>query len=269
MKQFLFILVMLPFGGFAQHSLSGSVVDSERNLVPFSDVILLQKDSLVYKKSQSDERGNFILETIPTGDYILKISSIGFVEQFQNISVVRDVKLAPIMLEATSETLESVEIISKRPIVKRLVDRMEFSVENSSLSSNNAWEILSKTPGVTTASGGGISVRGSQSILVTINDKKIYMSGDDLKQFLESTSGEDVKSVEVITNPPAKYDAQGSAVVNIKMKKSNCIGIQRFCLYRLCAIDVSKRSGFYRTFLQGKKTFNQRKVYFWIWRLCE
>ncbi|HEU4497329.1 MAG TPA: outer membrane beta-barrel family protein [Flavobacterium sp.] len=224
MKQLLSFLILLPLGSLAQHSLSGSVLDAESRPVPFSDAILLQRDSLPYKNVQADELGNFGLNGILKGAYILKISSVGFSDKFQDIKMESDLTLQPIILEASSKTLESVEIVSRRPIVKRLIDRTEFSIENSSLASNNAWEILGKTPGVTASAAGVLNVRGSQSILVTINDKKVYLSGDELKQFLENTSGEDVKSIEVITNPPAKYDAQGSTVINIKMKKVLVLG---------------------------------------------
>jgi hypothetical protein len=67
-------------------------------------------------------------------------------------------------------------------------------------------------------------VKGSTGILVTINDKKIMLTGDELKNLLEKYSGDEVKSVEVITNPPAKYEAQGSAVLNIVMKKNKIEG---------------------------------------------
>lgn len=253
MKQLLLILLLLPLGSFAQHKLSGSILDSEKNIVPFADVILLKQDSLSYKNIQSNEWGKFEINGIEKGNYILKISSIGFLDYFKNMSIVSNQELPSIVLETSSKMLESVEIISKRPIVKRLIDRIEFSVENSSLSSNNAWEILSKTPGVTASATGNLSIRGSQSILVTINDKKIYMTGDELKQFLESTSGEDVKSVEVITNPPAKYDAQGSAVLNIKMKKILFLGYKGSA--NLAYVQSIYPKGIFSTghFYKGKK----------------
>ncbi|MEZ0004955.1 hypothetical protein ABH942_000298 [Flavobacterium sp. 28YEA47A] len=220
MKQLVIFLLLFPLWSSAQHSLSGSVTETGGKAVPFADVALLKaQDSTAYRAVLADEEGFFTIGSVDNGQYILKASAIGMSTTNRTITVTGDQQLQPIVLSQTAEMLEGVEIVAKRPIVKRLVDRMEFNVENSSLASNNAWEILSKTPGVTTTGAGSISIRGSQSILVTINDKKVYMSGDELKQYLESTSGEDVKSVEVITNPPAKYDAQGAAVVNIKLKK--------------------------------------------------
>lgn len=225
MKQLLIFLLLLPFGCIAQHQLSGNLSDTEGRPVPFAEMQLFKlKDSIAYQNSQTDEVGDFRFTTIEKGNYLLKSSAIGYESHSQEILVESDQKLPAIKLLETTSKLDSVTITSKRPIVKRLIDRLEFSVENSSLSSNNAWEILSKTPGVNTSATGNISVRGSQSILVTINDKKIYLTGEELKQFLENTNGEDVKSVEVITNPPAKYEAQGSAVLNIKLKKNMVMG---------------------------------------------
>ncbi|RKR05668.1 outer membrane receptor protein involved in Fe transport [Flavobacterium sp. 90] len=220
------LLLWGSFAGYSQEvSLSGKVIDGSNQAVPFSDVLLLQtKDSIRYKETQTKESGEFRLSGIIKGNYLLKLKTVGFEEYFKKITIQNDTVLGILSLKEISNNLDGVTITSKKPIVKRLTDRLEFAVENSSLSSNNAWEILSKTPSVTTSSTGAISIRGSQSILVTINDKKVYLSGEELKQFLENTSGEEVKSIEVITNPPAKYEAQGSAVLNIKLKKNISLG---------------------------------------------
>ncbi|MFG4005132.1 outer membrane beta-barrel family protein [Flavobacterium aquidurense] len=222
MKKLIMLLLWGSFAGYSQEiSLSGKVVDGSNQAVPFADALLLQaKDSVGYKTAQTNESGGFYFTGIAKGDYLIKIKTIGFEEYYQKITLQKDTILDVLSIKEISNNLDNVTVTSKRPIVKRQVDRLEFGVENSSLASNNAWEILGKTPGVITSSGGAISIRGSQSILVTINDKKVYLSGEELKQFLESTNGEEVKSIEVITNPPAKYEAQGSAVLNIKLKKN-------------------------------------------------
>ncbi|WP_099712089.1 outer membrane beta-barrel family protein [Flavobacterium sp. 9] len=226
MKKLIMLLLWGSFAGYSQEvSLSGKVIDGSNQAVPFADALLLQaKDSVSYKETQTNESGEFRFSGIIKGDYLLKVKTVGFEEYFKKITIQKDTVLGILSLKEISNNLDGVTITTKKPIVKRLTDRLEFAVENSSLSSNNAWEILSKTPSVTTSSTGAISIRGSQSILVTINDKKVYLSGEELKQFLENTSGEEVKSIEVITNPPAKYEAQGSAVLNIKLKKNLSLG---------------------------------------------
>jgi hypothetical protein len=224
MKQYIFLL-LFPFIGIGQEKISGTILDSKKSPVEFTSVILLkQQDSLFYKSTQTDEKGLFEIIGIEKGNYILKISAYGYSEKYLNIDLQTDTQLSPIVLDQTAEMLNDVTISTSKPIIKREIDRLEFTVENSSLSNNNAWEILGKTPSVNTMSNGDLTVRGSNSILVTINDKKVYLTGDELKQFLENTNGEDVKSIEVITNPPAKYEAQGATVLNIKLKKNVKLG---------------------------------------------
>ncbi|MFB9110542.1 TonB-dependent receptor domain-containing protein [Flavobacterium gyeonganense] len=225
MKHYLFIFLLFSFIGTGQHKISGTILDAKNNPVEFAAISLLkQQDSVFYKSTQTNEKGFFEITHAEKEKYILKISSYGHSEKYLNIDVQSDLQLTPILLEQNAEILNDVTITTSKPILKRKIDRIEFTVENSSLSTNNAWEILGKTPGVTTMSSGNLIVRGSNSILVTINDKKVYLTGDELKQFLENTNGEDVKSIEVITNPPAKYEAQGATVLNIRLKKNIKLG---------------------------------------------
>jgi len=219
------LLLFFSLPGLAQNAaVSGNVKDTGNNAVSFVDAVLLQvQDSTAYKAAFTDEAGRFTIADIAPGNYILRISTLGFADYIAPISVEKDMQLPDIILKENAKQLNDVVINSKRPVVKRKVDRLEFDVENSILSSDNAWEILRKTPGVNMA-GGGLSIRGSSGILVTINDRKVYLSGTELKNLLENTNGEDIKSIEVITTPPAKYEAQGSAVLNIKMKKNGTKG---------------------------------------------
>lgn len=225
MKKLLVVLFLLPFAALSQQvKVNGTLHDSTKQPVPFADAFLLSvRDSAKVAAVLTAETGKFELKA-SKGNYILKISALGFEDYYKNITLSRDTETGIIMLKEIMQTLEDVIINTSKPIVKRKIDRLEFNVENSSLSSTNAWEILKKTPSVTASANGALTVRNSSNILVTINDKKVYLSGEELKQLLENTNGEDIKSVEVITNPPAKYEAQGSTVLNIKMKKTNLEG---------------------------------------------
>ncbi|WP_306353647.1 outer membrane beta-barrel family protein [Flavobacterium sp. '19STA2R22 D10 B1'] len=225
MKKYSILLFLISFVSFAQKvEITGQIKESSKEAVGYADIAILKvSDSLVIKNGMADENGSFKIKEIEMGDYILKVSAIGFADYYKNISLQQN-QTVTVLLEQTVELLDHVVVTSKRPVIQRKIDRLEFNVENSMLSSNNAWEILTKTPGVNASGEGSIGIRGSKNILITINDKKVYLSGEELKQLLENTSGEDIKSVEVITNPPAKYEAQGSAVLNIKMKKNNISG---------------------------------------------
>jgi len=196
---------------------SGRVFDDSKQPLAFANVALSVKDSA--KTSLTDENGHFEIAEVPQGNYTFTVSTIGFENYTIPVAVFADTVLPDIIMKADTQELDNVIINQKRPVVRRKIDRLEFDVENSILSSDNAWQIVKKTPGVNVV-GDGISIRGSSGILVTINDKKVYLTGTELKNLLENTDGDNIKSIEVITTPPAKYEAQGSAVLNIKMKKN-------------------------------------------------
>jgi len=123
----------------------------------------------------------------------------------------------------TAVVLKTVNVNYKKPMLKRKADRLEFNIDQTPLQNLNGWDILKNTPNVVMKND-QLSVQGSTQILVTINDKRTLMSQEQLKQFLENTDGSSISTVEVITNPPAKYEAQGGAVINIKMKQSKLAG---------------------------------------------
>ena len=207
------------------YTVTAQATDAAQQPVPFANAELRSvTDSLAYKAATADENGKIIIDNVQPGSYKLTVSSVGFSAVVTDVLVQQqDVYLKAIILTEETRQLDEVVVEAKRPVVRRKIDRLEFNVENSTLSSDNAWEILKKTPGVTVSSD-AVSIRGSRGILVTINDKRVYLTGTELKNLLENTEGENIKSVEVITTPPAKYEAQGSAVLNIKMKKNGMQG---------------------------------------------
>ncbi len=123
----------------------------------------------------------------------------------------------------TTIVLNEVSVSGKKPLLKRKADRLEFNIENTPLQNLSGWDILKNTPNVIVKNE-ELTIRGSSQILVTINDRRTMMTQEQLKMFLESTDGKNISSIEVITNPPAKYEAQGGAVLNIKMKQNKLLG---------------------------------------------
>ncbi|GAB2762323.1 outer membrane beta-barrel family protein [Actinomadura fibrosa] len=210
----------MPFSGIAQHNLDGRIIDSNNDPIAFANVILLSaKDSTtVYKGAVSTENGEFRFTNIEEKPYVIKVSFVGYKDYLALIEDPTKEKLSPVVLKESSEDLGEVSINYKKPTVRKQVDRLVFTVENSSLSSGSTWEILKKTPGVIVANN-SLQVR-NQGVQVYINDRKVQLSSSELQTLLENYSGENIRSVEVITNPPARYDAEGGAILNIVTSKT-------------------------------------------------
>lgn len=200
----------------------GTVVNTENEKLSSVKVKVYNTQDKLIKELETDDNGKFVLEDIAEEYIKLVIKNQGY-SLFEKKVDLKEFEPLNIVLKKESQEIEGVVMTKRKPLVKRKVDRLEFNVENSNISSLNAWEILKNTPSVT-INNSVLSVKGSTGILVTINDKKVMLTGDELKNLLENTQGDEVKSVEVITNPPAKYEASGSAVLNIVLKKNKIEG---------------------------------------------
>ncbi|PKD21636.1 hypothetical protein APR41_01200 [Salegentibacter salinarum] len=218
-RTFLPILVALLFlftnSLIAQHTLQGKLVTETNEPIAFANVVLLNAEdsTSVYKGTISEDNGAFVLEEITTNDYLLKVSFVGYEKFLKQISIKSDKKLGEITIKEGASNLDEVTINTRKPKITRSIDRITFDVENSMLSSGNSWDVLRQTPGVI-MSQGQLQVRNS-SVTVYINDRKVQLTADELQTLLQSYSAENIKSVEVITNPPARYEAEGGAILNI------------------------------------------------------
>lgn len=211
---FTVLLLLIPSLLLAQYTIEGTITDHQKQPVPYVNVILLGASSQeVFKGIATDESGEFTFERIPEGDYLLRASFVGFEVQEREIAVSQNLEIPPIVLEEVSNDLDEVAITIKNPTIVREVDRLVFSVRNSTLSSGTTWDILKKTPMVI-ESGGSLQVR-NQPVAVYINDRKVHLSQSELQVLLENYAAENIEKVEVITNPPARYEAEGGAILNI------------------------------------------------------
>lgn len=218
------ILLFFPALLFSQKSkIEGTITNIQNEKLPLVSVEVYSSQNILLKTVTTNENGNFVLEGINENNVKLNIKDLQYAQLEKNLNLDEQKESLQIILRKDIQEIQEVVMTKQKPLVKRKIDRLEFNVENSNISSLNAWEILKKTPGVT-AGNDVLAIKGSQSIIVTINDKRVMLTGDELKNLLENTQGDEVKSVEVITNPPAKYEASGSAVLNIVMKKNKIEG---------------------------------------------
>ncbi|MEE9361951.1 MAG: outer membrane beta-barrel family protein [Cellulophaga sp.] len=223
MRYLLSFFVFLFFAPFILHSqiyeVSGTVKDGENTTVPYANVFILQlADSTIIKGSSANEQGFFVIKNVLPDTYFLRASYIGKMSKFVPIDVKKDVNIGTIIIADNIESLDEVEIIVKKPTVSRKVDRLVFHVENTAISDGNTWEVLKKTPGVIVLQD-ELQIR-NQSATIYINDRKVLLSPIEVRDLLEGFSGVNIKSIEVISNPPARYDAEGGPILNIITTKN-------------------------------------------------
>lgn len=223
MKNFILKLLLLySFTGFSQNfDVKGNIIDAQKRAISYVNIILQSDDTSYIKGTTTIKNGSFQFNQIKKGNYTLKVSYLGYKNYSQKIKLHNSLILDSIVLNQTSQTLSEIELTTKKPLVEQKTDRLIFNIANTILSDKNTWDILKNTPSVFIMQN-KVMVRNS-SADIYINDKKVQLTTNELKSFLESTAGNEVKFIEVITNPPAKYDAAGNAIINI-VTKNNSLG---------------------------------------------
>jgi outer membrane receptor protein involved in Fe transport len=150
--------------------------------------------------------------------------AIGFIDQYVALqdSIYQEVNIR--MLEAIRH-LQEVQITKKKPLLERKADRLIYKVENSiSTIGSDGYEVMTKAPGVR-ADEKGLSIIGKSGVEVMVNSHLLNLSGSNLITYLRSLNAEEIKEIEIITNPPAKYEASGnSGLINIVLKKNRSVG---------------------------------------------
>jgi hypothetical protein len=237
MKQILiFSLSLLSFFGYSTKNFNGAIkgilTDEKNQPVPFATLMLKSaSDSVLYKGEITNENGVFSFENIKEGNYFIEIKTIGF-EKFtgQAISISEQhplIDLGIINLKANAQNLDAVTVSTDRPFIERQADRTVVNIENSLIHSGSSiLDVMEKLPAVQVNQDGQISLKGKQGLVIMIDGKPTGLSGQDLANMLKGMSSSNVQKIEIITNPPAKYDAAGNAgIINIIMKKNRREGI--------------------------------------------
>lgn len=231
----------------------GVVMDTQNEPIAFANVIALGNGDLI-AGTITDEEGKFEITINKNHSFTLVISFLGFEDWKKEIYTSNAVDLGFITLEESQIQLDEVIITAKKPIIKRRVDRLVFSVANSIVaSSGDAVDILQRTPGVR-VKGDEINLLGKSNMNVMVNNQLVRLSGEDLSNYLRSLNSEDIQKIEVITNPPAKYEAEGnSGLINIVLKnvKRDYLGGYIRSIYQ--------QSTYPRGYLGGGMTYQKNK----------
>lgn len=210
---------LLPLATVAQIKITGKIIDSDSKPVDFAEVLLLTTDSTAVKVAFSDSVGRFQVEA-PKGEYILQLRQLGKVLYAHALLLEKDTAMGTIPVQ-TLKILQEVVITARKPLIERKIDRFVFHVENSiAATGGDAIDVLRIAPGLQVQND-QVAIIGRSSMQVMVNERLILLTGEDLIHFLKNLKAEDIKSIEVITTPPAKYEAQGnSGLINIVMKEA-------------------------------------------------
>jgi len=211
------------FKGF----ISGKVKDTEsKNPLEFATVSLTEKRSnKLIEGTITDVKGRFLFENIEVGEYLVTISFIGFEEKTLDVKTTNkkpDSRLKNIFLSQSSEMLSEVTIEDEKAIYETRIDKIVYNAEHDlNDSETDATDVLRKAPLLSVDLEGNVSLRGSRNIKFLVNGKASTFFSSDVATALQMIPADQIKTVEVITSPGAKYDGEGDAgIVNIITKKT-------------------------------------------------
>ncbi len=210
-------------------NISGAIADkSEKPVVAATVSLLKPKDSSVIRVTASNESGHFVVRDVVSGEYLVMISGVGLQTTYSAPFLVNGapVELPKFKLENATKDLKQVTVVGRKPMIEQKIDRMVVNVDAAvSNTGTNALEVLEKSPGVQVDKDGNISLKGKQGVLILLDGRPTYLSGQELANMLKGMQSSQLDQIEIMTNPPAKYDAAGnSGVINIKTKKNKMKG---------------------------------------------
>lgn len=255
---FLILLIINNLNAQQQARVEGVIVDGSSRIVELATISLLNaSDSTALKLTTATKNGSFIFDNIAYGKYLVSVTAIGHKKAYSPIFLLDQsnstVSLAKIILEPEAKTLDNITIASKKPLIEQKPDKTIVNVEASITNAgNNALEVLEKVPGVTVDKDGNVSLKGKQGVQIFVDGKSTYLRGQDLANYLTSLNAAQIEQIEIMSNPPAKYDASGnSGIINIKTKRTKQYGFNGSVT---SGITLGKRARFAESF-----TFNYRK----------
>jgi hypothetical protein len=222
--------IMLSGALFAQQ-INGTIKDGQGNGINNATVSLLHaKDSSVLKLAVTKNDGKFSFSDSKAGKYLVRTSHVGYKQVYSSVfdfDGITSVTVPALNLEKVPKEIAGVTVTSQKPIVEVKADRTILNVEGTiNATGNDALELLRKSPGVTVDKDDNISLSGKNGVQVYIDGKPSPLSGTDLANYLKSMQSTQIESIELITNPSAKYEAAGNAgIINIRLKKNKAYGV--------------------------------------------
>ncbi|MFD2574592.1 TonB-dependent receptor domain-containing protein [Spirosoma soli] len=243
---------------FAQGILiKGQVKDTKQQPAAFATVALLNSaDSSLVKANVTDETGQFTFEALQSGSYRISVSSVGFdkwtsapVQATENAAVTT----INVELKAIATNLSEVKVTARKPLIEVLPDKTVFNVSSSiNATGSTALELLQKSPGVMVDRDDNILLQGNNGVRIYIDGKPSPLSPKDLAAYLRTLQSSDIESIEIITQPSARFDAAGNAgILNIRLKKDKRLGTNG-------SLTIGLAQGLYYPKFNGSLSLNHR-----------
>ena len=278
-----FILSILCLNeNYAQVTIRGQVKDKSGKSISFCSITLLhEKDSALLKGNLTNDQGEYMIENVDPGKYLILASYLGYEPVYSTIIDIKsESKMATvdIMLQEKSIVLDEAVFIAKRPFLEQKADRLIVNVSNSAIAAGGtAMEILKKVPGVIIIQD-KVTLGGSQNVQVWIDGKPSPYT--DMNAVLRDMPGDQIDRIELITQPGAQFDAAGGPILNVILKRNADLGFKATAAlavggyqvdqgdvdqgvqnyYRINpSVNVAYRKGKYNLF--GNASFNQGKTF--------
>lgn len=219
-----FILLISSYFSFSQHTISGTIVDETKQVLPFANIILFQeneKNPLTGVVSSNE--GLYEFTNVANGNYHIEVSMLGFkTEKSAVFTIASSNKVMDFTIKETSQTLGEIVVKSKRPVIKQTAEKLIVDLENSEMINTNLQDVLRKVPGVLVTNN-GISIAGNSGVRILINGKTTeYM---DVESLMRDLPADNISKIEVVEQPGAEYEASGSgAIIDIILKKNVQLG---------------------------------------------
>ncbi len=249
-------LIFFLLTGFlkAQTNIEGRVLDSLYQPVPYSPVALLKlKDSIIFKGTVTNDSGYYKFTTIPSGEYLIKVLALGFKNKY-SLPVIIDnqasILIEDLLLDGNGQNLDEVSVVTIRKPIEFKNGNVIVNIDGSPLAiGNTAFDLLVRLPGVTVIND-EVSIQGNPGVRFYMDNRLLQVSGSQLMNLLKSMNASTIDKIEIMKNPPARYDASGNAgIINIITKKVKLVGFSG-------GANASFSQGFY-----GNPTFGGELKY--------
>lgn len=228
MKQLLLIILIFfaSISFYGQGIISGEIKDENtEEPIPYANLVIKAGENIITGGITNDS-GSFEIVKVPFGDYTFEVQFIGYKTAAKTITINQDTKklnLGVIYVQEDAVALEAVEVTAERSTIEQKIDRKVINVgKDLTTAGASASDIMGNIPSVSITQDGDLSLRGNENVRILVDGKPTNISSRELLQQIPSTS---IKTIELITNPSAKYNPEGmSGIINITLKKNTNLG---------------------------------------------